>query len=88
MKCSDWVTIDNPISYQFQYKVKLTDLAKINTLSTESEPSQLWYYGDRYTPSSKLPLGDANNNFMLGLSVRICNKFDCCTKVHLNAKVK
>ena len=91
MRCNNWVTSDssdNPILYKFRYEVKLTKLAEINTLPTEAEASQLWYYGDRSTSSSRLPLGDKDNDFKLGLSVLICNKYDCCAQVHLNARVK
>lgn len=88
MDCSGWETIDNPLSYSFYYRVQLKDLAKINSLSDESDTWQLWYYGDRYTSSSKLPLGNANDDFKLRLYADVCNKYQCCYKYYLEAKVR
>ena len=86
--CENWVTRDNPISYKFRYQVEITNLAEINTLSTESQSYQLWYFGERMTPSRVLPVGDPQNDFKLSLSARICNKYNCCTDFPLNAKVR
>lgn len=86
--CENWVTKDNPISYKFLYQVKITNLAEINTLSTESQAYQLWYFGERTTPSRFLPLGDPEKDFQLDLSARICNKYECCVDVFLNATVR
>ena len=86
--CENWVTEDNPISYKFRYQVKITNLAEINTLSTESQVYQLWYFGERTTPSRYLPIGDPQNDFSLNLSARICNKYDCCVDVPLNVTVR
>lgn len=82
------MTSDNPITYTFFYKVKLKDLAKINSLSSESQPGQKWYSGDRYTPANYFPLGDEDNDFILGLYVHICNKYDCCADFPLKVTVK
>ena len=86
--CENWVTKDNPISYKFRYQVKIANLAEINTLSTESQAYQLWYFGKRMTPSRFLPIGDPENDFKLKLSARICNKYECCVDVSLNATVR
>ncbi|KAJ7340219.1 hypothetical protein OS493_002951 [Desmophyllum pertusum] len=87
IRCENWVTRDNPISYKFLYKTFLTNLAQINTLSTESQVYQLWYFGERSTPSRVLPLGDPQDDFKLYLSARICNHYNCCANFPLNATV-
>lgn len=86
--CENWVTKDNPISYRFRYQVNIANLAEINTLSTESQAYQLWYFGKRETPSRFLPIGDPKNDFKLNLSARICNKYESCVDVFLNATVR
>ncbi|KAL9957104.1 hypothetical protein ACROYT_G038703 [Oculina patagonica] len=86
--CENWVTKDNPISYKFRYQVNMKNLAEINTLSTESRAYQLWYFGERTTPSRVLPIGDPEDDFKLHLSARICNKYECCADVFLDAVVK
>ena len=83
-----WTTSDNPLSYSFYYRVQLKNLAKINSLSDESDTWQLWYYGDRYTSASKLPLGNANDDFKLRLYADVCNKYQCCNQFFLEAKVR
>ena len=88
MDCSGWKTRDNPLSYRFYYSIQLENLAKINSLSDESDTWQLWYFGDRYTSSSKLPLGNARDGFVLRLSAHVCNKYQCCAEVPLNATVR
>ena len=92
MKCSNWVTSDSsdsPISYKFFYGQKQTDLAKINTLSTDAQANLLWYYGEKSTSSSSFPLGNEDNGFKLALSVLICNKYNCCEEYdRLTATVK
>ena len=91
MKCSEWVTSDisdSPISYKFFYGQKQTDLAKINTLSTDAQANLLWYYGEKSTSSSRFPLGNEDNGFKLALSVLICNKYECCAEYPLDATVK
>ena len=87
MDCSGWNTSDNPLSYSFYYKIQLKDLAKINSLSDESGTWQLWYFGYRYRSSSKLPLGNASDGFVLRLSAHVCNKYQCCQDVNLTATV-
>ena len=88
IECENWVTKDNPISYKFRYQVNIANLAEINTLSTESQAYQLWYFGERMTPSRFLPIGDPENDFKLNLSARICNKYECCVDEFLNAMVR
>ena len=87
INCENWLTIDNPISYEFRYKTKVDNLAQINSLSSESQANQVWYFGERFTPPRVLPIGDPNNGFQLQLSARICNKYQCCASFFLNATV-
>lgn len=88
MDCENWVTTDNPIKYEFRYEIKIKNFAEINSLSSESQAYQVWYFGERSTPSRVLPLGDPQNDFQLRLSARICNKYQCCATFSVNTKVR